>query len=509
MKKKFFSFVLAFAFILTGAMCLTACGSKNPPKESTSEQLAYVSLDINPGIELIVDKDNKVVSVRGENEDGLVLLYEETGIKGENIDNAINKIINLAVEYGYLDENNKVVDTIVTSDDNNFANTILSKVNTTVTAAAPTLGLSVTTDGEGSYSLLRKMNEVKAQFPNNQAIQNMSVSKFKLALSVSETGEISVDAAAELDEKQLIEMLKDVSSQIETYATKEFLAKKAEALSIYDKAATIPAYSVYTQYYLENVSTHLLTAYYGGAYQMYASAATAFDAVNDIVKFKADIDNYEINENDIQGILTALGMESSDALQNSQGKITIESIEAYADKLFKNTPASESLEATKTALTNALNALETSIKGKEEFKQIIDGYLDQVNQAKTTATTVLESVKSALNVLPDSVKTIFNPLTTDLRRILDEVNAITTGEHVDADKLQELTYELNTKANDYLTKIKADLSEEEYATLQARFDAKVAEKSADRATLDSAINAAAEDAKGYLANLKENRKTAA
>ena len=67
--------------MLAGSMCaLTVCGSDGTEK---AEKQAYVSLDINPAIELIVDKDNNVVSVRGENEDGQVLLYEETGIKGE------------------------------------------------------------------------------------------------------------------------------------------------------------------------------------------------------------------------------------------------------------------------------------------------------------------------------------------------------------------------------------------------------------------------------------------
>ncbi|MGN1201330.1 MAG: hypothetical protein ACI4R8_03650 [Candidatus Caccovivens sp.] len=508
MKKKFFSFVLAFAFILTGAMCLTACGGKPQPEpQPEPEKLAYVSMDINPGIELIVDKDNKVVSVRGENEDGLVLLYEETGIKGENVDVAVNKIIDLAVEYGYLDENNKVVDTIVSSDDNNFANTILSKVNTSITAAAPNLGLTVTTNGEGAYSLLRKMDEFKAQFPNNSAIQNMSVSKFKLALSVSETGEISLDAAAVLDDRQLLEMLKDASSQIEAYATKEFLAKKTEALSIFDKAATIPAYSVYTQYYLENMTSHLFTAYYGGAYQMYASAAKAFDVVNDVVKLTAEIDNYKLNETDVQGIVGILGMQSADALKDSQGNITIESIEAYADKLFKNTPASETLEQTKIALTNALNTLETSIK--EKLQPTIDEYLEQVNQAKATAEQVLTSVESVLNNLPENAKNIFNGLTTDLREILDTASQVISGDSVDTAKLQELTDKLNKKADEYLAKIKVDLSAEEYATLEARFNAKVAEKSAEKQVLDSALTEAANDAKTYLQNLKDARKNVA
>ena len=156
---------VALSAIMMSSMCaLTACGSKNK-----AEDQAYVSLDINPAIELVVDKDNNVVSVRGENEDGQVLLYNEAGIKGEKIDVAIEKITNLAIEYGYLDEKNKVVDTLVTSNSDSFAKKITEKVNTTVTATAEKTGLTVKTDGEGAYSLLRRMEEFKKAHPNDKA----------------------------------------------------------------------------------------------------------------------------------------------------------------------------------------------------------------------------------------------------------------------------------------------------------------------------------------------------
>ena len=341
MKKKICA--VALSAVMVGAACsLSACdlfSQSNKP-----EKQAYVSLDINPAVELIVDKNNNVVSVRGENEDGQVLLYEETGIKGEKIDVAIQKITDLAVKYGYLDENNKVVDTLVTSGDEAFAEQILGKVNTSVTATAANLGLTVTTDGEGAYSLLRKMDEVKKQFPNNSAVQNVSVQKFKLALSVSETGEISLDAAIALDDGELIEMLKEASTAIEEYATKAYTEAKTQALAVYEQATEIAGYGVYTAYYVEKVLSHPLTAYYGGVYQIYASAAKGFDVICDVAELATSIKYYPLDETQINNVVTALGMESADELKNSDGEITVESIEAYADKLFKNTPASDTLE---------------------------------------------------------------------------------------------------------------------------------------------------------------------
>jgi len=502
MKKKFLAVALS-ALLACSACALTACKNGNNSADKTEKQ-AYVSLDINPAIELIVDKDNNVVSVRGENEDGQVLLYEETGIEGAKIDAAIQKITALAVQYGYLDASNKVVDTLVSSGDNEFAGEILSKVNASITATAKNLGLNVTTDGEGAYSLLRKMDEVKKQFPNNKAVQNMSVSKFKLALSVSETGEISVDAAVALDDAELIEMLKETSPKIEDFATEAYLEAKTKALAAYDQATALAGYAVYTQYYSEKILSHPLTAYYGGVYQMYASAAKSFDIICDLAELAANVSSYPLNETQVSAVVAALGMESADALKNSKGEITIDSIEAYADKLFKNTPASETLERTKAALTEALSQAETVIK--EKLNESAAEYKPQIQAALQSARQIVASVDGMMSSMPESIKAVINTTTADLKDVLDEIEAMLAGEKIEIDVLREKANRLESKATEYLNKIKADLSEEEWAELEEREAAAVSRMSEQKEALDKALDEAAKAAKEYLAGLKEARK---
>lgn len=496
MKKKILSLCLSLALFVCCLSVFTSCGKSN-----NDETMAYVSLDINPGIELVVDKNSNVVGVRAENEDGLILLYNETGIKGENIDTAINKIINLAVEYGYLDDSNKTVGTIVTSSDSNFANSLLNRVNSKITVTAQNLNISVTTDSEGAYSLIRKFDEFKKDFPNNSAIQNMSISKFRLALSVSETGEISLESAVELDEKELIKMLKNASDEIENFATKAYLTEKTKAMAIYDEVAKIQAYSAYTEYYLSHVTSHLTTAYYGPAYQMYVSASTAFNAVLELVKIADDVNNYEINESDINAVLSALGMSSADELKNSDGKITLESIEEYADKLFKNTPASNSITTIKENLTRILNELESDIKSS--VKKQVDAYLTQINDAKTNVENILTNVEK---LVPTTLKPMFNQITADLNEILETADEVVQGGTVDVAKLKTLTNKLETKANDYLSKIKNDLSETEYAELEALFNTKLENMSTKKTEMNTAITNAENSAKAKLEALKNDRK---
>lgn len=500
MKKKFCAAALSTLFAAT-ALAVTGCNAD----VGDDEKQAYVSLDINPAIELIVDRNNNVISVRGENEDGLVLLYEETGIAGEKIDVAVKKITDLAVKYGYLDEDNKVVDMLVSSSDSAFAAELSGKIDASVTATAANLGLTVTVDGEGAYSLIRKMNEIKEQFPDNSAVANASAQKFKLALAASGTGEISVEAAVALDDSKLIEMLKSKRSEIDAFATTAYAEAKARAEAAYEQAAALAAYGAYAEFYMEKMLTHPTTVYYGAVYRMYASAAKGFEVICDVAELANEAKRYPLDEEQVEKIATALGMESTDALKNSDGEITVESIEAYADKLFKNSPASEELEKTKAALTDALSEIEAAVKQKAA--ELGEKYKPQIDQAAESARRVVEAVNNVMNAMPESVKNIVNAATKDLNDVLAALDDVLSDGKIELDELKDIAAGLEGKAQEYLERMKADLSDDEWAELEQKKTAAVEKLTAQKQQFEKALDDAAKAAKARLAELKEARKT--
>ena len=66
--------------------------------------MAYVSVDINPSVQFVTNGDDEVVSVTASNEDGeIILLNEAENLIGLSIEEATERIIELAIEYGYLD----------------------------------------------------------------------------------------------------------------------------------------------------------------------------------------------------------------------------------------------------------------------------------------------------------------------------------------------------------------------------------------------------------------------
>lgn len=490
MKKKILAVALA-ATMIGSACALIGC---------SDEKQAYVSLDINPSIELVVDKDGKVVSVRGENEDGQVLLYNEVGIKGEKIDDAIAKITSLAVQYGYLGEDNKVVDTIVTSGNNGFAENILNRVNTTLVATAEASGITVTTDGEGAYSLLRRLEEFKKQYPNDQAIQSISVSKFKLALSVSETGEISLDAAVKLDDGELIKRLTSATEELESYATTAYIQAKNQAFAIYDQAVEVEKATVYFGACAIKGVTKPSAIYNAALYNAYLVMAKGLGVTANAMTVAATVANYPLNEAAVSAAATALGLSSVDALKNSNGEITVNSIEAYADKLFKNSPAGEALEEMKTELSAALAGLESS--AKQAVSTIYETYESEINSAITKAQSIINNIKTGvLLALPESAKADFNTAMEDFNRLVTSLKTLVSG-GVTVDKLKDTKAEFEARADEYYNKSREVLSDNDLEDIDQLISALESTLDSQKQVMEQALSVAETEARQYLGNLK-------
>ena len=495
---------LTMVFVLVGSVFLSAC-SKG--KDEDGEQ-GYVSLDINPSVELVIDEDGKVLKVYGANEDAQVLLYEESGIVGESVETAIAKITTLAKELGYLSEDNDTVGVLSSNIDED----LLSSINSTITATAKNLGLNVTTDAEGAYSLVKQFEEYKAKFPNNQAIQSLTISKFKLALSVSETGEITLDNAVELDDSKLIEMLDSNLNKVENYMTDEFKRAKAEAENVFEQAKLLAEDAAYALYFSQNMLQHPTSSYYGALYQMYHTSGKGFELIANAVELSKQVKNYELDATQVQEIATSLGMSSDeiDNLKNDSGVITIESVENYVDKLFKNNK-NEDWTQVKASLNETLNEIETTIEA--EYAKVSEFYVPRIEaiiaQADAALTTV-KTMKGTIAGLP-LTETIVAELETyisDYESIVNDIKAIIDDTELDFDveTLKAKAAALLEKAEDVKENMEAELSPEEKEDLETLKRNAVDALTTAKQALENAISQAETSAKQFLNRLKEGRK---
>ena len=108
--------ILSLLFMTFVGLTLSSClgGQKT---SSTS----YVSVEINPSVELVVDENGKVVTANGTNDDGKALIID-VKFEGKTVEQAIEIVLSEAEECGYLvsakynsDEVSKEVNISITS----------------------------------------------------------------------------------------------------------------------------------------------------------------------------------------------------------------------------------------------------------------------------------------------------------------------------------------------------------------------------------------------------------
>lgn len=72
-------------------------------QSEVDKKLAYVTLDINPSIELVIDENDKVVDTVTLNEDADIA-YSDVNLIGKTIEDATESIVDTAIDLGYITE---------------------------------------------------------------------------------------------------------------------------------------------------------------------------------------------------------------------------------------------------------------------------------------------------------------------------------------------------------------------------------------------------------------------
>ena len=111
---KIFKKISIFLLFLFTMLIMVSCGDN---KESSVRN--YVTLEINPSVEMILDDEKKVVTINGLNDDGKMLIVDEELI-GKDISEVVNMLIEQARTLGYL---------VTTEVENAFQNNIKVSVS--------------------------------------------------------------------------------------------------------------------------------------------------------------------------------------------------------------------------------------------------------------------------------------------------------------------------------------------------------------------------------------------
>lgn len=296
--KKIVPKIIALAVVVaTLATCLAGCNPATT-KQDPVKNASYVNLDINPNIDLVVDTNNRVISVVANNDDAEKLLINAK-VLGKTVDDAVETIIGLSFEMGYITTENDDVKVIAVNAKGEINDKLVNKIVSDVNAAADKAQAAIE---EGKRVVVKVIDDVTNSlnarleaFKENikadvnvdeetkTAVANLTVGKFLLAETVvtMSNGTITMETAVTMDMTKLNRYLYELNQKCEVVVEGIVAELEAAAIEI-QKEAQAALNEVYKQ--IENVGVMALwTAKnaYVGAQNLLSDVVVA---ANDVIQ---------------------------------------------------------------------------------------------------------------------------------------------------------------------------------------------------------------------------------
>lgn len=489
MKNKALKF-LAAGTAVAMIFSFAACGDT----QKQAEAVSYVGIDVNPSVTLVLDKNDKVLSVLADNEDAQVLLLE-TDLTGMNAKDAAKKIAQLSVELGYLNQDNHGVN--ISIEGKADKDELTGDIEAAFNAEADGLGLTFST--EGLFSVNRRFESLKAEYKGNAAIENLTLGEFRLILeakSVDDT--LTFEAAAELDLSELLALINQKAEEIEPYATAAYIAAKESATRTYEAAKGQLTDALWLTPYIKYTPEILLgqRVHYGAIYNLYTSSARTLDAGIAAAEAAAEAKSKTaVSDATLETIAAALGMSEEEKAafikQITDNGKTVAALDNYLDIYFKNMTKEE-----RAAIAQKIAEITAAVQAEADK---IDAAIAEEYKAAFNRLCL-----DIVNLIPESIRNTADTYFKEFNTLVDSLKAATDGkEPLPAAHAAQEALEAN--AARVLITMKNDLTKEEVQTVEEaiqKLNDKLAE--AEKQWKD-AIAKAEEEAKAYLESLKTAR----
>jgi hypothetical protein len=116
------------------------------PKYTSNQVYAYVSVDVNPSVELGVNKDMKVISIEAYNEEGKDIIKQLVEWENKDLTKVSSQMFDIFREKGYLTENSEVlIASVLTHEKNEGWNSLMQSKITSISEKIQQDKVSITT----------------------------------------------------------------------------------------------------------------------------------------------------------------------------------------------------------------------------------------------------------------------------------------------------------------------------------------------------------------------------
>lgn len=207
MKKKFNIFGKGFVGVAAAACVLFAVGVVGVPYYGNNYVPdSHVDIDVNPGVEIVTNKKNKVLEVQSTNQDGAAVI-DGMNLKNTELKVAVNALIGSMVQKGYIQNENTGILVTVRNDNEDKANNVKAEVLNDINIALSTNSVQATvinqtvksTVDAKKFAAENNISIGKAVFVLNLAAKDSSLDAKELAkMKVSEIASLVVQKGIDI-----------------------------------------------------------------------------------------------------------------------------------------------------------------------------------------------------------------------------------------------------------------------------------------------------------------------
>ena len=255
MKKKFNIFGKGFVGVAAAACVLFAVGVVGVPYYGNNYVPdSHVDIDVNPGVEIVTNKKNKVLQVQSTNQDGAAVI-DGMNLKNTELKVAVNALIGSMVQKGYIQNDNTGILVTVRNDNEDKANKVKAEVLNDINTALSTNSVQATvmnqtiksTVDAKKFAAENNISIGKAVFVLNLAAKDSSLDAKELAkMKVSEIASLVVQKGIDIrdivdydSDDSIWENIADAIEDIDEDAREKGIAASA-AVENSTAAATTP-----------------------------------------------------------------------------------------------------------------------------------------------------------------------------------------------------------------------------------------------------------------------------
>lgn len=254
MKRKFNIFGKGFVGVAAAACLLFAVGVVGVPYYGNNYVPdSHVDIDVNPGVEIVTNKKNKVLQVQSTNQDGAAVI-DGMNLKNTELKVAVNALIGSMVQKGYIRNDNTGILVTVRNDNEDKANKVKAEVSNDINTALSTNSVQATvinqtvktTVDAKKFATENNISIGKAVFVLNLAAKDSSLDAKELAkMKVSEIANLVVQKGIDIrdivdydSDDSIWENIADAIEDIDEDAREKGIATSAAVENTTVSAAT-------------------------------------------------------------------------------------------------------------------------------------------------------------------------------------------------------------------------------------------------------------------------------